>query len=110
MKESKLKNLSVLLVSTFLGAAGQFMFKYSFLGIGIGHLLVYLALGLVLYGLSTVFYFYVLSRAHLTWVYGIGGLAYIFAVILANFIEVVPVLRWIGVVVITIGVILIGFS
>ena len=24
-----------------------------------------------------------LSRAHLTWVYGIGGLAYIFAVILA---------------------------
>ena len=57
-----------------------------------------------------MFYFYVLSRAHLTWVYGIGGLAYIFAVILANFIETVPLLRWVGVIVITIGVALIGFS
>jgi uncharacterized membrane protein len=110
MKESKLKNLSVLLVSTFLGAAGQFMFKYSFLGTRFEHLAVYLVFGLVLYGLSTVFYFYVLSRAHLTWVYGIGGLAYIFAVILANFIETVPLLRWVGVIVITIGVALIGFS
>ena len=110
MKESKIKNLYVLLVSTFLGAAGQFMFKYSFLGIGLEHLALYLIFGLVLYGLSTVFYFYVLSRAHLTWVYGIGGLAYIFAVILANFIEVVPPLRWVGVIVITIGVALIGLS
>ncbi|MEM0149906.1 MAG: hypothetical protein QXW10_03365 [Candidatus Micrarchaeaceae archaeon] len=110
MKESKIKNLSVLLISTFLGAAGQFMFKFSFLGIGLEHLVVYLIFGLLLYGLSTVFYFYVLSRAHLTWVYGIGGLAYIFAVIMANFIEVVPPLRWVGVIVITIGVALIGLS
>ncbi len=110
MRESKIKNLSVLLVSTFLGAAGQFMFKYSFLGVGLAHLVIYLAFGLLLYGLSTVFYFYVLSRAHLTWVYGVGGLSYIFAVILANFIEAVPPLRWIGVIVITVGVALIGFS
>lgn len=110
MNESKVKNISVLLVSTFLGAAGQFMFKYSFLGVGFEHLAVFLIFGLLLYGISTVFYFYVLSRAHLTWVYGIGGLAYIFTVVLANFIETVPLLRWIGVIVITIGVALIGLS
>ncbi len=105
--EGKARNILLLLGSTLLGAVGQFLFKYSFLG---GGFYMFLLLGLFAYGLSTVIYFYVLSRVSLTWAYGVGGLAYIFAVILANFIEAVPPIRWIGVVIITAGVLLIGIS
>ncbi len=98
----------MLLASTSLGAAGQFLFKLSVLGDGITYLI--LAAGVLAYFFSTIVYFYVLSRAHLSWTYGIGGLSYIFTVVLANFIETVPFMRWVGVVIITIGVLLIGKS
>ena len=107
---SKMKYVAMLAVSTFLGALGQLMFKSAF---DITSLFAGLLIaGLVSYIFSTVFYFYVLSRTHLSWAYGIGGLSYIFTVILARFVllENVPALRWAGVLVITAGVILIGFS
>lgn len=107
MRESKRNNLLMLLGSTSLGAAGQFLFKLSVIGATSYALLV---LGILSYAVSTLIYFYVLSRTHLSWAYGIGGLSYIFAVILAAFIEAVPPVRWIGVIVITAGVFLIGMS
>jgi uncharacterized membrane protein len=110
MKSYKRKNIMFLLVSTLLGAVGQLFFKDSFLDKPIFPEL--LLVGLVAYGVSTLIYFYVLSRAHLSWTYGIGGLSYIFATLLAYafLAESVPPLRWAGVMTITVGVILIGLS
>ncbi len=108
MDGRKSTNLLMLLGSTSLGAIGQFLFKLSVIGSGTTYWL--LGLGVLSYVISTLIYFYVLSRVHLSWAYGIGGLSYIFAVMLANFIETVPFVRWIGVVVITAGVFLIGTS
>lgn len=68
-------------------------------------------IALAAYIISALVYFYVISRAHLSWAYGMGGLSYIFAVIMAAiFVENVPLLRWIGVVVITGGVFLVAIS
>lgn len=111
MVESKVKYALVLGCSTLLGAVAQVAFKH---GLNLGGLPTaeWLAVGILLYGFSTIVYFYILSRVHLSWAYGIGGLSYIFATLLAFFAlsENVPPLRWAGIVVITIGVILIGIS
>lgn len=106
---TKLRNVGFLVVSTFLGAVGQLLFKYSF---GKPLFAELLASGLLVYAVSTVIYFYVLSRVHLSWAYGMGGLSYIFATIFAYFflMEDIPPLRWLGVIVIVIGAALIGFS
>ncbi|MDE1856958.1 MAG: hypothetical protein KGH98_02630 [Candidatus Micrarchaeota archaeon] len=105
------KSLYVLLlvVSTLLGAVGQLFFKY---GLNTGDLLIWIVSGVAAYFISTGIYFVVLSRAHLSWTYGIGGLSYIFTVIFSYFVlmENVPLLRWAGVIVITAGVVLIGLS
>ena len=93
-----------------LGAAGQFFFKYAFLNKPL--FAEWLSLGIATYIVSTVIYFYVLSRVHLSFAYSMGGLSYIFAVALAVLIlkETVPALRWAGVITIAIGVVLVGLS
>jgi len=101
----------ILLVSTFLGALGQVFFKMGVMQFGI-LFYTYVAIGLVFYLASTVVYFYVLSRTHLSWSYGFTGLSYIFASFIAfAFLgESVPLLRWLGIIVIAIGTALIGVS
>ncbi len=109
MKEKR--NSALILVgTTLLGALGQLLFKYAFVHNSM--FIEWFALAVIAYGFSTIGYFYVLSRVHLSWAYGIGGLAYIFATFLAYFVlaESIPPLRWIGVIIITVGVVLIGFS
>ena len=110
MNNNKLRNGAILSGATLLGAVGQLLFKYSFSQGGL--FIAWLAAGLGAYGLATLIYFYVLSRVHLSWAYGIGWLSYIFATIFAYFIlaESVPLVRWIGVIVITAGVLFIGLS
>jgi len=100
----------ILLGSTFLGALGQVFFKMGVMQSSI--LYTYVAIGLVFYLASTVVYFYVLSRTHLSWSYGFTGLSYIFASFIAfAFLgEQVPILRWLGIIVIAIGTALIGVS
>jgi multidrug transporter EmrE-like cation transporter len=107
---SKWKYIVLMLISTALAALGQLFFKESLAASGI--ILISLAIGLVAYILSTGIYLTVLSRAHLSWTYGIGGLSYIMATIFAVTIlsEPVTLLRWIGVFVIFVGVVLIGLS
>lgn len=108
MKQKTL-NIFLIIVSTLLGAVGQLLFKYSF---GSDEFLLILFAGLLAYVVSTLFYFYVLSRVHLSWAYSFGGLAYVFAVVFAAVLlnENVPLLRWVGVAMIFIGVILIGIT
>ncbi|MCL5008093.1 MAG: hypothetical protein M1562_02495 [Candidatus Marsarchaeota archaeon] len=103
----KSDNIKMLVVSTLLGAVAQLLFKISL----DERLFLLLFGGVLIYLLSSFIYLYVISRSHLSWAYGIGGLSYIFTVVLAAvFIEGVPPIRWAGVVVITIGVMLIAFS
>ncbi len=102
--------VSILITSTFLGGLGQFLFKIGLNNHNSFILLLFVFLGFLSYSLSTVFYFFALSRAHLSWVYGFGGLSYIFASLLASFIEPVPLLRWLGIFIIAVGTALIGIS
>jgi uncharacterized membrane protein len=108
--KNRWKYIVLMLISTTLAAVGQLYFKESLTASGI--LLASFAIGFVAYALSTVVYLTVLSRAHLSWTYGIGGLSYIMATVFAATIlaENVPLLRWVGVLVIFAGVVLIGLS
>ncbi|MGC8547414.1 MAG: EamA family transporter [Candidatus Micrarchaeia archaeon] len=101
----------ILLVSTFLGALGQVFFKIGVMSAK-PWLYAYLTIGLLFYAISTIVYFYVLSRTHLSWSYGFTGLSYIFASLIAfAFLgEQVPLLRWLGIAIIAIGTALIGAS
>ncbi|MGC8776549.1 MAG: hypothetical protein ACP5P2_01220 [Candidatus Micrarchaeia archaeon] len=113
MEEKRTKKevlVLVLVMSTFLGGLGQFMFKLGLNSQSSILMAILLTLGIISYLLSTVFYFFALSRAHLSWVYSFGGLSYIFASLLAMLIEPVPLLRWLGILVIAIGTSLIGIS
>ncbi|MGC8478772.1 MAG: EamA family transporter [Candidatus Micrarchaeia archaeon] len=105
----KLSNIGFIIISTLLGAVGQLLFKYSF---GSTEFAAVMSAGIIVYFISTLFYFYVLSRTHLSWAYSFGGLAYIFAVLFAAVLlnENVPLLRWIGVFTIFLGVVLIGLT
>lgn len=111
MKSDKKAYVIMLLVSTLLGAIGQLFFKVGVQSSTVG-LVGYVLLGAFLYVVSTVIYFYVLSRTHLSWAYGFTGLSYVFASIVAFFFmaEYVPPLRWVGIAVIAVGTVFIGIS
>jgi len=111
MKQDKRIYAGMLLVSTLLGAAGQISFKTGVTS-DLQGLVAGVALGLLAYFTSTIIYFYVLSRTHLSWAYGFGGLAYVFTSLIAFFVlnETVPVLRWAGIGIVAIGTLLIGTS
>lgn len=108
--KSRWKYLALMLLSTTLAAVGQLFFKESLGSSGV--IIALFAVGFIAYALSTVVYLTVLSRAHLSWTYGIGGLSYVMATIFAATVlsETVPLLRWAGVLVIFAGVVLIGLS
>ncbi len=103
----------LLVISTLLGAIGQLVFKIGVADVSDFSILVpYVILGFVIYAISTLIYFYTLSRTNLSWAYSFGGLSYLFTVIFAAAFlgEVIVPLRWLGVIVIVAGVALIGLS
>jgi uncharacterized membrane protein len=109
VKDRKLVYALLSICSTTLGGVGQFLFKLSFSD---GSIILTLGLGIGSYLVSTAIYFYVLSRVHLSWAYGLSGLSYILAVFLSASVlgEAVSMLRWAGVLVIALGVVLVGLS
>ncbi|WP_054692130.1 EamA family transporter [Syntrophomonas palmitatica] len=66
--------------------------------------------GLVVYVLTTFLWLYILSRAQLSYVYPIQSLVFVF-VLLATMVlgERIPINRWLGVVVICMGVYLVSY-
>jgi multidrug transporter EmrE-like cation transporter len=68
--------------------------------------------GLALFGISSLFWMVVLSRVPLSVAYPFVGISYILIVLLSRFIlhEQVPILRWIGVLVVATGIAIIGLS
>ncbi len=109
MRDNKHISIGLLVVSTLLGGVGQFLFKYAFLD---RMLALTLAAGLGAYAISTAIYFYVLSRTNLSWAYAITGISYIVAVALAASLlaENVTLIRWTGVLIIALGVVLVSIS
>ena len=113
MGNSKARNIGFLVVSTTLGAIGQLLFKYSLQQLAATYIFaLWMSAGIIAYLASTVVYFYVLSRVHLSLAYTIGGMGYVIAIVLAAVVlgEPVSALRWAGILVITLGVVLIGLS
>lgn len=115
----------ILLLSISLGIAGQFFFKSGMeaikatqgppvmgprLVLCFFHPLVFC--GLACYGISSVFWLFVLSRAPLSIAYPCISLSYVFVVLLGKvcFREQVNAGVWIGVLLICLGVFSIGVS
>lgn len=102
----------LLVISTLLGAFGQLSFKAGVSESSTYELVAFVLLGFILYGISTVIYFYILSRTSLGWAYSFSGLSYLFTVVFAAVLlgEAISPLRWAGVIVIVAGVAMIGLS
>lgn len=122
---SRLVSLGLLLISVFFAVAGQLTLKSAMDSVGrigktsaLGDVLARAAkepllwLGLLLFGISAVFWLVVLSRVRLSVAYPVVGISYIVIVLFARFRldEQVPPLRWLGVVVIALGIAIIGVS
>jgi multidrug transporter EmrE-like cation transporter len=69
-------------------------------------------LGLVLFGVSALFWLVVLSRVPLSVAYPFVGISYVLIVLFARFFldEHVPLSRWIGVLVVALGIVIVGLS
>lgn len=68
--------------------------------------------GLTLFGVSALFWLVVLSHVPLSVAYPVVGLSYILIVGFSRFVlhETVPVMRWLGVLIVAIGIGVIGLS
>ena len=126
-RASSLISIALLVISVGFATAGQITLKAAMDAIGrigtqevsnaaqtIGRAVREPLLwgGLVLFGVSALFWLIVLSRVDLSIAYPFVGLSYVLVVGLARLVfhENVPPLRWIGVCVIAVGIALIGFS
>ena len=72
----------------------------------------YIIMGTLLYGSAVFFWLYVLSKAELSFAYPFLALTYVLVILAAWLIlgESIPVLRWIGLFVICIGVFIVAKS
>ncbi len=122
---SRFISLGLVLVSIVFAVGGQLTLKAAMDQVGrigrtsaLGETVVRalkeprLWVGLILFGVSAVFWLVVLSRVRLSVAYPFVGVSYILIVAFARFVhnEHVPPLRWLGVVVIAIGITIIGLS
>jgi multidrug transporter EmrE-like cation transporter len=120
-------SIALLLVSVGFAIAGQLTLKAAMNNVGriggaevrdIGDTVLRAAreprlwAGLALFGISSVFWLVVLSRVPLSVAYPFVGVSYIVIVLLSRLIlnEHVPLLRWVGVIVVAAGIAIIGVS
>lgn len=121
-----LMTITFILLSTVLGVAGQLLLKQGMLQMGalqfsveaVPALLLRMATspyvigGLLVYASGTFFWLMVLNRVPLSYSYPFISLGIVLGTLSALLIfhENVPPLRWIGLVVVCIGVIIVGRS
>ncbi|MDR1702531.1 MAG: EamA family transporter [Sporomusaceae bacterium] len=114
-----MKELSVILISIILGAAGQIGFKYGAVRIPETGTLISKAiaawpigLGLVLYGLSTILWIYMLRSVELSYAYPLLSLGYVLVFTASYFLfnEPIGVMRLSGLVLILAGIVLVAKS
>lgn len=126
-RTSGIISIVLLVISVGFAIAGQLMLKAAMDHVGrIGHEQVSQPLatigkaareprlwaGLILFGISSLFWLVVLSRVPLSLAYPFVGISYIFVVGFARFAlhENVPAMRWFGVAVVALGIAIIGLS
>ena len=117
----------MLVISVVFAVAGQFTLKSAMNEVGrIGATEIAAAgdtivrtlkeprlwLGLTLFGVSALFWLVVLSRVDLSVAYPFVGLSYIIVVLFSRLFlnEHVTALRWLGVVVVAVGIAIVGLS
>jgi drug/metabolite transporter (DMT)-like permease len=122
-----LKSAALALVSVMLATAGQFLLKAGMDKVGyVGADQVrkpvdlvltvvrtpQIILGMAVFGLASAFWLVVLSRLPLSTAYPFAGLTYILVTAIAKvgLKEHVPGLRWVGILLIVGGIILVGRS
>lgn len=120
-------SIGLLVVSVVFAIAGQLTLKSAMTEIGrIGAREVSAAgqtisravreprlwIGLTLFGISAVFWLIVLSRVPLSVAYPFVGISYILIVAFSRFFldEHVPAVRWLGVVIVALGIAIVGMS
>lgn len=119
------RTVALTLLSVFLATAGQLLLKTGMGRIGyIGSVRLakplqvlgevvrtwQVLLGLLLFVLSAVSWLIVISRVPLSFAYPFVGITYVLLVLFGKFVlhEQVPALRWLGVVLIVTGIVLVG--
>jgi drug/metabolite transporter (DMT)-like permease len=124
---STLFSFGMLVVSVVFAVAGQFTLKSAMNEVGrigaaeiaaTGDTIIRtlkeprLWLGLSLFGVSALFWLVVLSRVDLSVAYPFVGLSYIVVVLISRLFlnEQVTALRWLGVVVVAVGIAIVGLS
>ena len=120
MEVKRLKIILLIILNVILLTSGQVLWKIGLAregGLSLDNMIrvalsPFILAGLALYVVATVIWFIVLSRAELSYAYPLQSMAYIIGVIAAWLIfkEVVPLTRWIGVLVIIAGVILVSYG
>ena len=121
-----LASIALVLVSVAFSIAGQLTFRAAMDRVGfIGRAEVstpfatatrvaepLLWVGLFLFGISAIFWLVVLSRVPLSVAYPFVGLSYILIVAFSRLVlnESVPLLRWVGVIVVAAGIVIVGLS
>ncbi len=117
-------NYIIMAISIGLAIAGQLLMKRGMMSFGtfpVSQLIVniipmflnpWVFVGLVCFGLSSVFWLVVLSRMELSLVYPMVSVAYVIVALLSwyFFRENLSVIRWAGIAVIVMGVVLISRS
>lgn len=109
-EDISIKKLVLLeVVAVGLGSFANLLFKVGVADFGSAFGLALICFGIALYGLSTLIYFFVLSKSDLSWAYSFVGLSYIFVILLSGFIgEAVTFQKIIGGTLITLGVVLVS--
>lgn len=115
-----MKTILLILLNVLLLASGQLLWKKGLTaagGISLSNILqVFMSplvvVGLLLYVLATIIWFAVLSRADLSFAYPLQSMAYIVGMIAAWLLlkEVIPVTRWVGALIIMIGVAVVSYK
>ncbi|MGL5512095.1 MAG: SMR family transporter [Sporomusa sp.] len=114
-----MKDIYIILFAVVLGAMGQVAFKVGAMRIpDNGHLLEKavaawpLAVGLILYGASTLFWIYALRTVELSFAYPLLSLGYVLVFIASYFLfhETIGFLRLSGLVLILSGIVLVARS
>lgn len=109
-----MKDIFLCLINTLLMVCGQMLFKLGSAGKTISKATDIISLlfspvillALVLYAVTTLLWLYILSRVKISFAYPIQALAFPIVLIASALIfhEEIPVNRWIGVVIVVIGV------
>jgi drug/metabolite transporter (DMT)-like permease len=121
-----ISRFSIIFIPIIIAAAGQIILKIGMNHIGtidlqktgIINYLIKIAssptvvIGLIFYGLSALLWLIVLSKEELSFVYPMVAFSYVITVILSMLFlkEIVPPLRWLGLIVICFGIFLIAKS